>query len=237
MTDNQPENTIEPAETATRYEPPKLKKNVSSLYMIGSSFLPVFVRATCKDFEKYSVYMDVKKVVHEEDSVTQEKLVFPKVDSWIKVWKHIRQWAVLSCENGHFYSLETCMGIVKNDNMTRAKCPSCRCKIKITEDISSMVYLFREIHLETQRSEGQKKKVVDSSSDEEEYNPEDEDEEEDEQPSTEPSEYVPEDDNDEEEDEYDFDEEDTEDDDDDENDQVIRIPIMRMITRRRGNRN
>lgn len=235
MTDNQPEIPVESTgdNPATRYEPPKLKKNISSLYMIGSSFLPVFVRATCKDFEKYSVYMDVKKVVHEEDSVTQEKLIFPKVDSWIKVWKHIRQWAVLSCENGHFYSLETCMGIVKNDNMTRAKCPSCRCKIKITEDISSMVYLFREIHLETQRSEGQKKKVVDSSSsEEEEYNPEDEDED-DEQPSTEPSEYVPEDDEEDEEDEYDFDEEDTEDEDDG---QIIRIPIMRMITRRRGNR-
>jgi len=227
-----PPTSIESVKEEERYEPPKLKRNISSLYMVGSSFLPVFVRATCGDFDKYSAYMDVKKVVHKEDSVTQEKLIFPKVDSWIKVWKHIRQWAIISCENGHFYSLETCMGIVKNDNMTRAKCPSCRCKIKITEDISSMVYLFRDIHLETQRSEeqlGKKKKVVESSSEEETENEE-------EQSSTEPSEYNPEDDDDgDEEDEYDFDEEDT--DDNDEDNHVIRIPIMRIATRGRRNRN
>lgn len=158
-----------------------------------------------------------------EDSVTQEKLIFPRVESWVKVWKHIRAWAVLSCENGHFYSLETCMGIVKNDNMTRAKCPSCRCKIKITEDISSMVYLFREIHAETQRVEGkQKPNMIDESEDS------------DEQPSTEPSEYIPDsnDEDDEDEDEYDFDEEDTETDDD----QAIQLPMLRIVTRRGGRR-
>jgi hypothetical protein len=140
-----------------RYEPPKLKRASPALFMVGSSFLPVFVRATCKDFEKYSSYMDVKKVVHTEDSVTQEKLVFPTMVYWLKVWKHIRSWAVLSCENGHFYSLETCMGIVKHEDMTRAKCPSCRCKIKITNDISCMVSLFKELHQEAERQEGKNK--------------------------------------------------------------------------------
>jgi len=220
--ENQEANIEQPVE---RYEPPTIGKVRPSLYMMGSSFLPVFVRATCKDFEKYSAYMDVKKVVHMEDSVTQEKLIFPRVESWVKVWKHIRAWAVLSCENGHFYSLETCMGIVKNDNMTRAKCPSCRCKIKITEDISSMVYIFREIHAETQRVEGkQKPNVIDET-----------DESEDEQPSTEPSEYIPDEDEEDDEDEYDFDEEDTDSDDDSES-QAIQLPMLRIVTRRGGRR-
>lgn len=145
----------------------------SSLFMIGSSILPVFVKARCKDFEKYSKYMDVKKVVHEEDSVTQEKLVFPRVESWMKLWKSIRSWAVMSCENGHFFSLETCMGIVKSEHMTRAKCPSCRRKIKITDDISSMVFLFKDIYKELQRDD---RKTTETSSGDDDDDDDDDDE-------------------------------------------------------------
>jgi len=211
-----------------RYEPPKLKRASPALFMMGSSFLPVFVRATCKDFEKYSSYMDVKKVVHLEDSVTQEKLVFPTMVSWLKVWKHIRSWAVLSCENGHFYSLETCMGIVKNEDMTRAKCPSCRCKIKITNDISYMVSLFKELHQEADRQEGKTKEIKpttgEASGESSVELTADSDEEDD-------SEYQP-DDSDDEEEEFDFGDDGEETDSDDEEDAM---PVMmRLVTRRRG---
>lgn len=207
-----------------RYEPPKLKRASPALFMMGSSFLPVFVRATCRDFEKYSSYMDVKKVVHTEDSVTQEKLVFPTMVSWLKVWKHIRSWAVLSCENGHFFSLETCMGIVKNEEMTRAKCPSCRCKIKITNDISSMVGLFKELHQEAERQEGKTNKprtpTGESSGESSTVQETDDDD----------PDYDPEDDS--EEDEFEFEEEDGDESGSDEEEDAMPV-MMRLVTRRR----
>jgi hypothetical protein len=208
-----------------RYEPPKLQRPSSAMYMMGSSFLPVFVRASCRDFERFSSYMDVKKVVHTEDSVSQEKLTFPTVKSWIKIWKQISGWAVLCCENGHFFSLETCMGIVKNDTMTRAKCPSCRSKIKITDDISSMVCIFKELHQEVERQEGQQKKTP-ATSEGDQSTDEDDDEDD--------SDFDPEDEEDtEEENEFGFDEEETDEDDDEEGDNPVPI-MMRLVTRRRG---
>lgn len=226
-TNNNNENTVTQDATNERYEPPKLKQNTSALYMMGSSFLPVFVRASCRDFERFSSYMDVKKVVHTEDSVTQEKLVFPTVQSWIKIWKQIRGWSVLCCENGHFFSLETCMGIVKNDSMTRAKCPSCRSKIKITDDISSMVCLFKDLHHEVERQEGQQKKTPVTS--EGEQSPDTETDEDD-------PEYDPEEEDTEDEDEFNFDdEEETVEDDEEDGDHPVPI-MMRLVTRRRGSR-
>lgn len=224
--ENNNENTATQNATQERYEPPKLKLTTSAMYMMGSSFLPVFVRASCRDFERFSSYMDVTKVVHTEDSVSQEKLTFPTVKSWIKIWKQISGWAVLCCENGHFFSLETCMGIVKNEEMTRAKCPSCRSKIKITEDISSMVCLFKELHQEVGRQEGRQKKTPSTS--EGERSPDTETDEED-------PEYDPEEEDSEEEDEFEFDEEETDESDDDNDNRDNAVPIMmRLVTRRRG---
>lgn len=74
------------------------------------------------------------------------------------------------------------MGIVKSEHMTRAKCPSCRRKIKITDDISSMVFLFKDIYKELQRDD---RKTTETSSgdddddDDEDYEDDEDDEDDD----------------------------------------------------------